>query len=578
MPKKYALRICVSVLVMLGLGPAGALGADAVVRPNLDAGRILRESEPRPAEVPAERHELPLPVPQVQTAPAIDGEGLKVFPVKFRLTGVSLFPGEDIQKILAPYLGQLIGVKRLLQSAEEVTAYYHAKGYIMTFAFIPPQTLEGRGQPTEVELMVMEGRYGKIQIDNQSRVRDEVLRKFLPITEADPVALPHLERGLWMVEDLPGATVSGSNFSAGERPGQSDYLLTVLPEPAVTAMMYVDNWGSRPTGRNRVTAQAAWQSPWGVGDTVDGSVTTSGSGVTTGRAGYSLPLGASGWRASLAASRVSYEVSESYAGRRYFGTADVKALDLSYPVVREGGRNLAFKAGVESKFLRDSYTDVVGVADQDKRVALYTFGLSGDEMDAIGGGGISAWACTAVFGRLTLVNHLARELDQAGHEGSFSRYNFQTSRQQSLESLNRGLGASVSLRSQYTTNNLDSSEKMSISGPSGVRAFPGTEPNSAGDLGWLATVELRQRAAWGNGWNGWASLFYEAGGVKVDAKPIGGATATNLLRGYGVGFGGDFKQRYFMSMSLAKPIGQGSLDPKEDPRGVRGWAMIGVNY
>ena len=58
-----------------------------------------------------------------------------------------------------------------------------------------------------------------------------------------------------------------------------------------------------------------------------------------------------------------------------------------------------------------------------------------------------------------------------------------------LQALPAGFSLNLQWRGQWTNNNLDSSEKFSLGGPYGVRAYATAE--AMGDRGWLGSVELR---------------------------------------------------------------------------------------
>jgi hemolysin activation/secretion protein len=89
---------------------------------------------------------------------------------------------------------------------------------------------------------------------------------------------------------------------------------------------------------------------------------------------------------------------------------------------------------------------------------------------------------------------------------------------------------SVSLSGQTASKNLDSSEKFSLGGINGVRAYPQGE--ASGDEGLRGTVELRHNVMA----NVQATLFYDWGSVTINRKPFGPpASNSRNLAGVGVG-------------------------------------------
>lgn len=549
---------------------ASSAWAQVPQNPRPDAGSLLRQYESRPTDIPLRRG-VPAAIPKALDRPAFEENDVRVVPSKFRLSGVTLVSEAELQKLLAPLVAKPADFRQLQYAADLVSAYYRQQGFITARAFLPQQTLSASGVPSEVEIVVLEGRYGRVRIENKSRVRDDVVRELLPVKEGDPVRLQPVERGLLLIEDLPGARVVSSTFGPGDRTGESEYIVALDAEPAMVGQVTADNYGLRTTGRLRVGAQAVWQSPREVGDAVEGNIMSSGHGQNTGRLGYSLSLGPKGWRGAVAVSRVEYELGEEFDGLGYTGTADVAAVSVSYPLVRERSLNVTLTLGAESKALIDHNP----IGEQRKRAQAYTVTLSGDEVDGFGGGGTTAWAYSTSFGRIRMANDLARAFDVNNTEGGFARYNVQVTRLQTLEQVNPGLGLQLSIRSQYAAENLESSEKMPIGGPQGVRAFPQGE--AVGDRAWLSSLELRQRMSWVSGVRSWVSAFYDAGGVRVNAKPTQADGNKRLLRGYGLGWGSEFGGRYFVNGSFAWPIGEGSLDPNESDK-FRAWLQVGATY
>ena len=83
---------------------------------------------------------------------------------------------------------------------------------------------------------------------------------------------------------------------------------------------------------------------------------------------------------------------------------------------------------------------------------------------------------------------------------------------------------------QWSEGNLDASEKFSLGGHAGVRAYPMGE--GSGDRGWLAQSELRITVASA----ATAFLWGDAGQAQLNAKPWDASSATRRsIAGAGVG-------------------------------------------
>lgn len=136
-------------------------------------------------------------------------------------------------------------------------------------------------------------------------------------------------------------------------------------------------------------------------------------------------------------------------------------------------------------------------------------GLSGNTFDELGGGGVNSASLGLVAGSIAL-----GQLDTGENlerEGNFGKLRYSVSRQQAI---GRELSLYAVLSGQQADKTLDSSEKLSLGGSSGVRAYPSGE--GSGSSGQLATLELRQRLPQGFS----AVVFYDWGSVSnSDGSP-----------------------------------------------------------
>jgi hemolysin activation/secretion protein len=114
--------------------------------------------------------------------------------------------------------------------------------------------------------------------------------------------------------------------------------------------------------------------------------------------------------------------------------------------------------------------------------------------------------------------------------GDYKKLNMAFSR---LQQLGGGYSLLGAVNAQYADKNLDASEKMSLGGSNGVRAYPAGE--AAGDQGILARLELRKTlGVFGNSIVEGA-LFADAGRVTVNKKPWDNSENRASRYGYGVG-------------------------------------------
>jgi hemolysin activation/secretion protein len=192
------------------------------------------------------------------------------------------------------------------------------------------------------------------------------------------------------------------------------------------------------------------------------------------RIAYQLPVGEDGLKLGAAYADTRYQLGKEFAALLAHGSATNVSVYGTYPLVRTPSSQLTSALTWESKKLLDETGAPVTSAS--KQVRLVNLGLTASEQDT-----------------LALV-----------------------------------------LSGQKANKNLGSSEKYSLGGASGVRAYPQGEGN--GDEGWLANLELRH--SWTSQLQG--LVFYDLGSVSVNHRPFAATPNLRDIAGAGLGLNAQF--------------------------------------
>ncbi len=96
-------------------------------------------------------------------------EGFTIRNICLDAVGLELDQAE-LTELLNPLLQQEVTLKELGKAAKDITTYCRSHGYPAAAAVIPPQESEDG----TVRIQVIPGRYGKVQLDNQSSMEDAV--------------------------------------------------------------------------------------------------------------------------------------------------------------------------------------------------------------------------------------------------------------------------------------------------------------------------------------------------------------------------------------------------------------------
>ncbi len=475
------------------------------------------------------------------------------------LTGNSVVAEEALRAALGDVTGKTFDLAGLRDLAERITGVYQASGYPFARAVLPPQDLE----QGHLRIDVIEGRYGAVQAQGDDGVLVRQATAFLDgLRPGSVIANGALERAALLLDDLPGIT-SAAAMRPGTAAGTGDLIVQVARDKRVSGDVGLDNAGSRYTGKNRVRANVDINSPFLLGDQLSVRALLSEEDLWLGSLGYSLPLGASGLRGNVGYSHTSYALAKEFANLHANGTAKVASAGLSYPILRSQKANLTLIATYQSKDLhdnRDSTATYESKSSQSMPVALQF-----DYRDAFDG--ITYGSVSWTPGKLKLDAGLTA-VDYYKSNGRFRKVNLDVVR---LQSLPAGFSLMAHLSWQQANKNLDSSEKLSLGGASGVRAYPSGE--ATGDEGGLAQLELRYAAG---AYTPYA--FMDAGRITVNADPVAASDNRRSLRGSGLGLRYQ-QQAWSADVALAwrntggRPMSETNSDPRP-----RVWINLEYRY
>ncbi|MGE5517937.1 MAG: ShlB/FhaC/HecB family hemolysin secretion/activation protein [Bacteroidota bacterium] len=463
MKRAQLVPLALTLSAMAAIHPAAAAGPT----PGYNAGSAIKEAAPPKApsekEVPAP--ELPVPVEQPLALP----DGKTLFVRQFRLEGANLPDQEELSTLLTPYNGRELTLAEIYEAAGRITTACRNRGYLLARAYVPQQD----ASDGTVTIKVMIGQYGNLYINNASPVADFLMEGVFAddIAPGAPVRQEELERAMLLASDLPGARMPKVTIAPGATPGTSDFVVDAQPAKRLEGYVLSDNYGSRYTGRKRLSAGTVVNSPFSLGDRLSLSgVTSPGAGLQSGAASYSFPLSYSGLRAELTGSRVTYRLGDAYRDLEAEGHADTIEGALSYPVIRTSAETLRAQLGVGFRRLQDK---VWGETLSMRKAAVSRFGLNNETTGTLFGLDATTTAgATYTLGRLSFYDSDEREANESSAHtvGDYSKAEL-------------GLGGTVNFDAAWSLSttfsaqkaigkNLDSSEQMNISGPNAVIAYP----------------------------------------------------------------------------------------------------------
>lgn len=501
---------------------------------------------------------------QRPTAAARVDDGTSITVRSLRITGNTVFSENDLHTVSGFVPDRALTFTQLRELAHRISDRYHARGYFLAQAYLPEQDVS----IGTITIAVVEGRYGKIDVRNTSRVAGRVPAGILQGLEpGDLVTNAPLERRLLLLSDIPGVRTQGT-LAPGAAVGTSDLIVDVTPGRLLSGSIEADNSGSRYTGAYRFGGTVNVNNPAGIGDQLSLRLLASDSGLGYGRISYQAPVGK--LTLGVAYAHLRYDLGREFADLDGSGTADILTAYASYPLIRSRRVNLYGLASFDYRMLKDR----IGLisARSDKHVQAGSLGFLGDFRDNFAGGGSTVFSASWTIGNLD-IRSLPERIADAATARSDGRYNKVQGSIARLQSIAGPLSLYGAVRGQRAFDNLDSSEKMELGGAYGVRAYP--EGEAFGDSGYIATAETRLRLNQPGERVGQFELigFVETGEVRFAQDPWFTGSNHAVRSGYGAGLNWYGPAGFIVKGSYARKLGTRPATSAPDRDG-RVWVQL----
>ncbi len=532
-------------------GLAAIHGPQATAQSAPDAGRILQE-QPKPSLVPQAQ---PKPAPAAPPVAVPDDTGPRIKVNAIRIQGAVLIPESELAAQVQPLVGRELSLGQLQAGALALVGHYAAKGYLAR-VYLPEQDIKDG----TVVYRVVEGTRGALSVAGGGpRLDSNRVRAFVDarVAPGAPMNLTAFGEAMSILNEQPGVDVK-ADLSPGQRESAVDLAVIARESPPVRYSLAADNHGSRGTGEAQVNGGVTLNNPTGRFDAA-GLLLNVAEGSAFVRGDYSLAVGDRGARMGVNASHLQYRIVQpAFRALGAKGHAQTLGLAASYPLARRFDFNLSLVGTLDHKRL----VDETAAGETGRRIVnVANIGFSGFTAlvgDALSG--ILSFGVKATVGDVDQRNAAALADDRLGRrvQGSFWKATYYLTL---FKPLADDWALSGTVRGQTAQKNLDSSERFSLGGVGGIRAYPTAE--GLGDEGWMVNVDLVRRIAETLS----VSAFVDAGQTTVHhTVPAAGLVGPNRYRLHGAGFSVDWQPQRGTSISvtLAAPIGN---NPGQDAMG-----------
>jgi hemolysin activation/secretion protein len=464
-----------------------------------------------------------------------------------------------IQKLKDVEYNQGLTIGQLQEIVDEVTRFYRSKGFILAQAYIPAQTITNGF----VIVQVLEGTLSNVVVEGNRRYDDKQI--IAPFSELIglPVVKQPLESVLLQLTDYPGLSVFGV-FRPGEYIGSSELVIKVQKEKTAEVALSVDNFGSEFTGKYRSVLHYTLNNSISAQDRLFGNLYKT----------FSPPNGIFGSLSYEAAVPSIKNIVGINVSRNEFS---LEQIDNSIPGTGEttlGG--IYYKHTLRRSRASNRYAKIAFFrkrADVDlgeegfetptrDDLAVLSVDFNYDALDATTAGinmGYLRYA-HGFDGILGIPKSGEETIEKLNPNASpeFDKLELGYTRFQSLGATHSLL---LTLRGQYTEDNLASLEQMPIGGPDSVRAYSVAkylrDKAYFASLEWIfkapgaADVPVFGNRTWGDVMK--MSIFYDIGGGSNNKQQGDGDHVTAM--GLGIAFNVNI-HRFSARLDVAFPLNE----------------------
>lgn len=503
------------------------------------------EKQIQPPKIEKEQTAIPQIKQKEYKAPMIDS-GKTILIRDFKIIGNVHINSSELEKFFVDSKNKELTFNQLQDIASAITKYYREKGYFVARAYMPAQNInENNGV---LEIAVIEGNYGEFKLQNNSLVKDSVVQGMLDdVKDKNIISTNTLERAMLIINDTAGVIVTSADVMPGSVVGTSDFSIITAASPRVDGYVVVDNYGSRYTGKNRLTAGLNINSPFNIGDKISMfGLVSNGADLKNGKIAYEVPLASNGLKGEISYSQTNYSLVEEYKYLDATGTSKTVEAKLSYPIIKTRTETLNSYASILSKNLKDEIETVNNVTKKDSQSVKIGLDYSKDYV-AFNKNSKSSINTYITIGKLNFDDTVDKIIDENGANtnGNYSKVNIDLEHKIAFTPK---LSLDTNLYLQYAlgNKNLDGSEDISIGGTNGVKLYPDGELSA--ENGYKFSTELKYQLPQLALFNSTVGVFYDRG------KAYMANSITNFesksLQDIGIGFYNSY-DNFFSRLQIA---------------------------
>lgn len=473
--------------------------------------------------------------------------------VKFTLGGIkftdkTIIDEAQLKNLYIRQIGQQVSLTDLNNIVQAITAYYRNAGFVLTQAILPPQEINNHGI---VAIQIIDGYVDKVIISNNKIIakNKKLLNEYgNRIMQSKPLRMTVLEKFSLLANDIPGLNVKTVLSASPSTPGAAN-LEFVVTEKIHGWYVGANNFNSQLLGNNQILTGIYSNGIFAGSQTgINGAISTESNRFLYVGFQHQQPIDDNG--TSIDFSINNTKTKPNYdridlANLNTPGEAFLLTANAYYTYTRSRAKNLSFGVGFN---LLNSNTKTQNTMLFEDNIRSINFTSHYDFVDRFNSN--NAIILSLVQG-LEIFDAKASPPSRPGGKLDFTKITLSFNHYQNLQK--NKLYYLFSLKSQYSFNQLLSSEKIGFGGPPFGYGY---DPSViVGDSGIDLLLELQynynfKKYAWlplqfvvfgdyGTMWN--INKTIQAG--HIDAASAGGGIRTNF-----------YDKHLSIELLLAKPF------------------------
>lgn len=434
-----------------------------------------------PIPSPSATPPSPLTPPSITPQTPLLDLGVRVTVKRVEVLGSTAFSSEQLQAVVASFIGKDATFEELLAIRTAITRLYTDNGYTTSGAFLPSQDLTDG----VVKIQVVEGAVEKIEIRGLQRLREGYIRDRITLATQAPINLRRIEQALQLLQLNPLITTMQAELLTGTSPGLSLLKLKVIEAQPLAVAVSTDNRDSPSVGEIRGTLLVSHNNLLGFGDRFSTNYSIS-QGLNSYDLSYEFPVNPRDGTLNLSYSKSNSEiVEEPFSALDINADAFTISLGFRQPVIRTPTTEFALSLSLDSRqsqtFLLEDipFSFTLGPENGKSRITALRF-----TQDWINRSTTQVLAARSQF--TFGLDALGATVNNSGIDGRFTSWLGQF---QWVKALGQDAILITRAGAQLSLDSLLPLEQFSIGGVDTVRGY--RQNQRVGDNGVIGSMELR---------------------------------------------------------------------------------------